>query len=91
VIVVDIPYLGEYRDRRTIGKVNCSQAIWVLATNAFDETIHTFCDNHRDELFSDRASEETDILLRKLGRQLSRKIQEESINVFGVSLGSASE
>jgi hypothetical protein len=65
--------------------VNCSKTIWVLATNAFDRIIHEFCNKHGDDLFDDRASKEADKEIRRLGRQLSRKIQKESLGVFGVS------
>jgi phage host-nuclease inhibitor protein Gam len=65
--------------------VNCSKTTWVLATNAFDQTIHEFCDNHRDEVFGDPGTKNAEEKIRRLGRQLTRRIQKESISVFGVS------
>ncbi|KAK3324487.1 hypothetical protein B0T19DRAFT_486645 [Cercophora scortea] len=34
---------GEYQDRRNLRSLDCSKSIWILATNAFDPTIHSFC------------------------------------------------
>ncbi|KAI0196354.1 P-loop containing nucleoside triphosphate hydrolase protein [Astrocystis sublimbata] len=41
---------GEYIDRRRSSKVNCSQTIWILATNAFDYEIHSFCVRNKELL-----------------------------------------
>ncbi|KAK5630607.1 hypothetical protein RRF57_006322 [Xylaria bambusicola] len=41
---------GEYVDRRSASKINCSQTIWILATNIFDPTIHKFCVGNKREL-----------------------------------------
>ncbi|KAK4155853.1 P-loop containing nucleoside triphosphate hydrolase protein [Chaetomidium leptoderma] len=59
---------GEYRNRRTFEVVNCTKTIWVLATNAFDQTIHEFCDNNRAALFGDHTSKDAEETRTKLGQ-----------------------
>ncbi|KAH0526519.1 hypothetical protein TsFJ059_009823 [Trichoderma semiorbis] len=68
---------GEYRDRRTGDKINCSNTIWIMATNALDDTILDFYDQN-DAIAGDDADERTR-LLRKLGQQL----QERFLQIFG--------
>ncbi|KAJ9158282.1 ATPase, aaa-2 [Coniochaeta hoffmannii] len=34
---------GEYQDRRSLATIDCSRTIWILATNALDDTIIQFC------------------------------------------------
>jgi ATP-dependent Clp protease ATP-binding subunit ClpA len=43
---------GEYQDRRTLKNIDCSKTIWILATNALDDTIIKFC-NPNPAIFSD--------------------------------------
>jgi hypothetical protein len=78
--------LGVYLDRRSRVTVNCSNTIWALATNVFDQIIHQFCDNHGAVLFADHNFKAAEERIRKLTQRLSRQIQEESFNVFGVSI-----
>ena len=68
--------------------VDCSKTIWIMATNALDETIHAFCNSHEKVLFSDEPGQEGQRLVQKL----SRSIQKESVTKFGVrNLLSASQ
>ena len=43
--------LGEYQDRRNLNNIDCSKTLWILATNALDDTIKAFCQHHHDPLF----------------------------------------
>jgi hypothetical protein len=42
---------GRYADRRSRQEIDCSQTIWVFATNAANNTILDFCEVHKSELF----------------------------------------
>jgi hypothetical protein len=80
--------LGKYRDRRalsTSNAINCTKTIWILATNAFDPTIQSFCDSHQEDLLGSAGTKEHDEKVQKLARQLSARLQKESIGVLGVS------
>lgn len=61
--------------------VNCRKTIWIMATNAFDETIHAFCNTHEAVLFSDEPGQKGQRLVQKL----SGSIRNESKTNFGVS------
>ncbi|VBB73884.1 Putative protein of unknown function [Podospora comata] len=79
---------GLYLDRRNQQSVDCSKTIWILATNAFDDTILSFCKTHYRELFTNtvgldkRASHQ----VRALGKELSAMIKKEAIGKFGAPL-----
>ncbi|KAK4161410.1 P-loop containing nucleoside triphosphate hydrolase protein [Cladorrhinum sp. PSN259] len=77
---------GEYTDRRYLTTVDCSKTIWVLATNAFDATIHSFCARYYDQLFANDNSKKSQETLKDLGQKLSRKIRKECIGRFGAPL-----
>ncbi|KAJ4403523.1 hypothetical protein N0V85_005077 [Neurospora sp. IMI 360204] len=62
--------------------VDCKKTIWIMATNAFDETIHAFCTTHEKVLFDDEPGKEG----QKLVQKLSRSIQKESVTKFGAPL-----
>jgi hypothetical protein len=64
---------GDYQDRRTLDKVNCSKTIWILATNAHDSIIQDFCSINSHVLFSN--DDETE--MKRLLKQLSHKIRED--------------
>jgi hypothetical protein len=50
-IVVDIKdKTGRYLDRRNQNPIDCSQTIWVIATNALDNIILDHCKVHREDL-----------------------------------------
>jgi ATP-dependent Clp protease ATP-binding subunit ClpA len=62
--------------------VDCSKAIWILATNAFDDTIHQFCKDNEAALFhSDGPS-----AAEKLVRGLCKTLRTKSISTFGAPL-----
>ncbi|POS77932.1 hypothetical protein DHEL01_v203673 [Diaporthe helianthi] len=73
---------GEYEDRKAKATVDCSKAIWILATNAFDDTILKFCEENKTALF------ESDNLAtaEKLVKGLCKTLRTESISQFGAPL-----
>lgn len=72
-------FLGEYQDRRHLTKIDCSKTIWILATNALDTIIQTFCAlNHQTIFLNDTHSE-------KLMKKLSRELKEGFLTKFDVS------
>lgn len=74
---------AEYEDRRDNTKVECSRTIWVLATNALDHTITTFCDAPENaKILSEEESSEK----VKLGKSLSKALKQAFLSRFGVRL-----
>jgi Zn-finger protein len=71
-------HTGEYQDRRHLTTVDCSDAIWILSTNAMDSTIKDFCSKHRETVFLDDQSVH-------LMKQLSQEIKEDFLSQFDVS------
>ncbi|UKZ92747.1 uncharacterized protein TrAFT101_007686 [Trichoderma asperellum] len=59
---------GEYQDRRNGDKINCSNTIWILATNALDNSILDFCEENN--LITGNIGDEKTRLVRKLSQQL---------------------
>lgn len=74
--------LGEYEDRKAKATVDCSKAIWILATNAFDDTIHEFCKNNEAALFSSDGPAASE----KLIKGLTKTLRTEAISKFGAPL-----
>jgi hypothetical protein len=74
--------LGEYQDRRDSSKIDCSKTIWILATNAMDSTIQTFCQMHDKSIFVDDNPHEK----LRLARLLSKELKQDFLSQFGVSL-----
>lgn len=74
--------LGEYEDRKAKSIVDCSKAIWILATNAFDDTIHEFCKDNHTALFQSAGQ----IGSEKLVKGLCKTLRTESISTFGAPL-----
>ncbi|KAL7946006.1 P-loop containing nucleoside triphosphate hydrolase protein [Trichoderma barbatum] len=68
---------GEYRDRRNGDKINCSNTIWIMATNALDNTILDFYDQN-DAIAGDDADERARLL-----RKLCQQLQEGFLQQFG--------
>lgn len=64
--------LGEYQDRRSQDKINCSQTIWILATNAHDQIIQDFSAANNGVLFVDDDESEKEGLLKKLSKQIKQ-------------------
>jgi hypothetical protein len=62
--------------------VDCSKTIWILATNAVDDTILSFCAEHRDITFNDdRESEKLYLIV-----QWSKQIKGEFLDILDVSV-----
>lgn len=75
--------IGEYENRRTRGRpVDCSQTIWILATNTFDSTIHQTCKEHKALLFCDANISAK----QKVLKDLCKELRNESIGKFGAPL-----
>lgn len=70
-------------DRRISMKVNCSETIWILATNAFDDTIHEFCITNRKAIFNNNTAGSRQSPLMK---QLSTRLREECVSHLGAPL-----
>ncbi|KAI1373965.1 P-loop containing nucleoside triphosphate hydrolase protein [Hypoxylon crocopeplum] len=75
---------GEYTDRRTAEKVDCSQTIWVLATDKFDQIIYDFCTLNGEILSNSDLGPE----LLNLHKRLCRQLRKECIESFGAPLTS---
>ncbi|KAK7745128.1 hypothetical protein SLS62_009927 [Diatrype stigma] len=74
---------GCYEDRRTHNLIDCSRTIWILATNQFDDSIHTFCGTNRHELFVSEDEQAQD----KVVATLCRELRTEFSGHFGAPLG----
>jgi ATP-dependent Clp protease ATP-binding subunit ClpA len=74
---------GEYQDRRKSNdnKIDCSQTIWILATNALDPTISAFCQQNEQAIFHDEDETKKEELMKSLAKEL----RADSLNCFGVS------
>ncbi|KAK3636661.1 hypothetical protein LTR56_000846 [Elasticomyces elasticus] len=57
---------GEYQDRRSLDKIDCSKTIWILATNAHDAIIKDFSATNSVTLFSEENESEAKRLLKQL-------------------------
>jgi hypothetical protein len=79
--------LGEYQDRRDLKQIDCSKTVWILATNALDPTIQSFCKLHHKPIFED--DDESEKL--RLMKSLSKAIKEDFLSQFGVSFKFKSE
>jgi hypothetical protein len=76
-----MPPLGEYQDRRDLKQIDCSKTVWILATNALDPTIQSFCKLHHKPIFED--DDEGEKL--RLMKSLSKAIKGDFLSQFGVS------
>lgn len=74
--------LGEYQDRRDLKRIDCSKTVWILATNALDLTIQSFCKLHRKPIFEE--DDEGEKL--RLMKVLSKAIKEDFLSQFGVRM-----
>ena len=74
--------IGEYQDRRHLTKIDCSKTIWILATNALDTTIQSFCKLHHKPIFLDDDQGEK----LRLMKHLSKELKEDFLSKFDVSL-----
>lgn len=73
---------GEYQDRRDRSTVNCSNTIWILATNAHDSVIQAFCSANHEVLFGDDNESEK----LHLAKTLSAEIRHDFLSRFGVRI-----
>ncbi len=69
--------VGEYEDRRHRTKVDCSQTIWVLATNAIDEPIMAFCEKHKTSLLNGQDHTDRPMLVKKLAKVIKKAFKEQ--------------
>ncbi|OTA94945.1 hypothetical protein M434DRAFT_381613 [Hypoxylon sp. CO27-5] len=67
---------GEYQDRRHLTTVDCSKTIWILATNALDDTINEFCEDNKDIYSQDEARKE------KEAKRLSKELKNAFLTIF---------
>ncbi|KAH7333255.1 P-loop containing nucleoside triphosphate hydrolase protein [Rhexocercosporidium sp. MPI-PUGE-AT-0058] len=70
---------GEYQDRRDLKTIDCSKTVWILATNALDPTIQSFCKLHHKPIMED--DDETEKL--RLMKSLSKAIKQDFLSHFG--------
>ncbi|KAI1804817.1 P-loop containing nucleoside triphosphate hydrolase protein [Daldinia bambusicola] len=61
---------GRYEDRRNGKIIDCSNTIWILATNQLDGHIHDYCRANEQVLFNSEDQDAQDKLVEKLCRQL---------------------
>lgn len=80
-----LTYQGEYQDRRNLKMVNCAKTIWILATNALDKTIMSFCNRNQAILQEDNPTKRENLL-----EELTTAMKEEFISVFKVSISRSS-
>ncbi|KAI0010269.1 P-loop containing nucleoside triphosphate hydrolase protein [Xylariaceae sp. FL0662B] len=73
---------GQYMDRRSCSKVDCSDSIWILATNQLDDIIHEFCKTNGDAVRNGNLGSNQDSLMRRLVCRLRK----ECLSHFGVPL-----
>lgn len=80
--VLTLKPIGTYADRRNGDKVDCTNTIWILATNKFDDTVAEFSKQNNAVICdSDLRSEH-----HTLKRQLHRSLRNECIASFGAPL-----
>jgi ATP-dependent Clp protease ATP-binding subunit ClpA len=72
---------GEYQDRRDGKKIDCSKTIWVIATNAVDHKIQSFCQMNGAAIWSG----EDQVKQAKLMKALSKDVKEGFLQAFSVS------
>lgn len=60
--------------------MDCSKTIWILATNALDPTIKTFCTNYQDDIFG----KGDEVVMARLMKRLKRLLKEDFLQRFGV-------
>ncbi|KAF2669830.1 P-loop containing nucleoside triphosphate hydrolase protein [Microthyrium microscopicum] len=73
---------GEYQDRRHRSNINCSNTIWILATNAHDEVIQDYFESHQEAL-SDPTNQDEGVRLIK---KLASEVKEDFLRTFGPPL-----
>ncbi|KAI0007496.1 P-loop containing nucleoside triphosphate hydrolase protein [Xylariaceae sp. FL0662B] len=71
---------GEYEDRRDGSKIDCSKVIWILATNALDPLIKSFCSLRPSIVSEDEAKKQ------KMANELSRELKQGFLRHFGAPI-----
>lgn len=77
-------WTGRYADRRSHQEIDCSQTIWIFATNAVDHIILDFCAVHKSELFELNEPIRQKALILDLTTRIKKKLKE----AFGVCYSS---
>ncbi|KAM0817926.1 hypothetical protein AB5N19_03733 [Seiridium cardinale] len=72
---------GHYEDRRDLKRVDCRKTIWIMATNALDDTIHAFCKDNAAIIHS-----EDHVTQDRLVKKLCRELRTEFAGLFGAPL-----
>lgn len=72
---------GKYTDRRNRQPVDCSKTIWIMATNALDDTILDFCDERGESVH--RTQGDDGHAHAELMAELSAKLKKQLKNTFG--------
>jgi hypothetical protein len=73
-------YAGRYIDRRNRETLDCSQTIWVIATNAVDGIIADFCETRKSQVFDTEDQIQHSRLMDDLASMMKKQIKTE----FGV-------
>jgi hypothetical protein len=73
--------IGEYQDRRNGDKIDCSKAIWVIATNALDDKIRNFCQVNGTTIWNG----DDEVKQARLMKTLSKELKEGFLSYFSVS------
>jgi hypothetical protein len=71
---------GRHVDRRNRSAIDCSQTIWIIATNAVDHIILNYCEAHKD-IFDVNDPLRQSYLVDELSTRMKKQLKTE----FGVS------
>lgn len=74
-----ITCVGRHTDRRSRAVVDCTQTIWIIATNAVDDIVLDYCDAHKD-IFND----DDPIRQMQLVNDVSTRMKKQLKTDFGV-------
>jgi ATP-dependent Clp protease ATP-binding subunit ClpA len=69
------------RERSQAHIVDCSKTIWILATNALDKKIKSFCEKHEREIFGTEDHQK----IKKTVKALQKSLKSDLGEKFGVS------
>ncbi|KAH8896376.1 P-loop containing nucleoside triphosphate hydrolase protein [Thozetella sp. PMI_491] len=68
---------GRFVDRRTREPMDCSQTIWVIATNAVDGIILDFCESRKPEIFDTDDTVQHGLLMDELTANMRKQLKSE--------------
>ncbi|KAF2729142.1 P-loop containing nucleoside triphosphate hydrolase protein [Polyplosphaeria fusca] len=80
-LLVPFDNAGEYQDRRNLKTIDCKNTIWILATNALDNCITSFCKRNGAIFGTDNSTTRAELL-----DELTSSMKEKFINVFSAPL-----